>query len=212
MSLFYNNDPFWSFFDNINDEVNNFNRLLNRQQRQQPKANNKLLANGAANGTGNAVLKRAEKKGLASFFNDPFFNDNSLLTFGTDADLVPPVDILDNDKDYTLHVSVPGAPKDQITIDFNKNDNQLIIKGTIPSSKPLEDSEAKDDEKQPDHYFERSSGSFERRVTLPTTVDGDKIKATVENGVLTLTVPKTDAKDDSNYKRIEISSSESYSS
>jgi HSP20 family protein len=42
------------------------------------------------------------------------------------------------------------------------------------------------------HRYERTYGAFERSFTLPTTVDANAIKATYENGVLTVTLPKVE--------------------
>jgi HSP20 family protein len=42
------------------------------------------------------------------------------------------------------------------------------------------------------HRYERNYGSFERSFTLPTTVDADRIQATTEHGVLTVTLPKSE--------------------
>ena len=42
------------------------------------------------------------------------------------------------------------------------------------------------------HRYERSYGTFERAFVLPSTVDGDKISAQYENGVLTILVPKAE--------------------
>ena len=42
------------------------------------------------------------------------------------------------------------------------------------------------------HRYERTYGAFERSFTLPTTVDANSIKASYENGVLTVTLPKVE--------------------
>ncbi|MGH9261513.1 MAG: Hsp20/alpha crystallin family protein [Acidimicrobiales bacterium] len=42
------------------------------------------------------------------------------------------------------------------------------------------------------HRYERAYGAFERTFTLPATVDGERIKASYENGVLTVTLPKVE--------------------
>lgn len=74
--------------------------------------------------------------------------------------------------------------KDDIKIQL-EDDNVLHIKG-----------EAKEEEKQKEykdavwHVMERGRGSFERRLGLPENVRADQIKAHVENGVLTVVVPK----------------------
>ncbi|KAH9701515.1 17.8 kDa class I heat shock protein [Citrus sinensis] len=55
------------------------------------------------------------------------------------------------------------------------------------------------------HRWERSSGMFSRRFRLPENVKMDQIKASMENGVLTVTVPKVEEARKANVKAIEIS-------
>jgi HSP20 family protein len=61
-------------------------------------------------------------------------------------------------------------------------DNVLTIKG---------EKKVEREEKQKDfHLVERSYGSFSRSLTLPFAVDPDKAKATLKNGVLSISLPK----------------------
>lgn len=62
------------------------------------------------------------------------------------------------------------------------NDDILMIRG----EKKFE----RKDEKENFHFVERSFGTFQRAVQLPSAVDPEKVQATFENGVLTVTLPK----------------------
>jgi HSP20 family protein len=77
---------------------------------------------------------------------------------------------------------MPGMSKDEIRISYQ--DNELVISG--------ERSSAHTDEGEEFVRVERSFGQFRRAFTLPRTVDAENIHATYDNGVLTVTVPKTE--------------------
>lgn len=91
------------------------------------------------------------------------------------------VDIVEKDKAYELTADVPGF--DEKNIEVKVVNGSLSIKGERKSEK---------EEKQEDYYLsEREFGSFERSFPLPEGVDRDKIEASVKQGVLTVTLPKT---------------------
>lgn len=93
------------------------------------------------------------------------------------------VDVAETDGEFVLKASVPGIDPDDIEITLT--DNVLTIRGEIQ--------EEKDVEEESYHICERRFGQFSRSVTLPTQVDADKVDATVENGVLRVTIPKAEA-------------------
>ncbi|GME83134.1 unnamed protein product [Ambrosiozyma monospora] len=159
MSMFRYNDPFYNFFDNIHREVQQMNSLFddpffnNRygshqsqpQQEQQQKAvepsNDKKDATTATNeqktddGSKQVTSTQVPPKRVTPFFGSSFFNDDdpffggSLSNYATKFS--PPVDIHENDKSYDLSLAIPGATKDHVTIDFNTDTNELIVKGEI---------------------------------------------------------------------------------
>jgi len=96
----------------------------------------------------------------------------------------PRIDILEEDKQFIVHVDVPGVdPKD---ISIHLDHNNLVIKG----EKEIENHERKDKDK----YIrnERLKGIFYRSISLPEVVDGDKITAKSKNGVITINIPKSE--------------------
>ncbi|CDR41212.1 CYFA0S06e04038g1_1 [Cyberlindnera fabianii] len=199
------NAPFWDFFDNISDEVNQFNRLLqtagydNNRVRVVPSKNKTVTQNGetpsaSADGQVSNVTGTDRSLGFPSLFNSSFFNSS--------FDFVPPVDILDNEKEYEIHVSTPGVKKDDIQLDFHPENNEVVISGVLKGHSEHSSKNLK--------VQERSSGEFKRRIALPTStkLDEDNIKASYNNGVLVLKVPKLDASTGGS-KRIEISASDS---
>jgi HSP20 family protein len=94
--------------------------------------------------------------------------------------IVPALDIKEDDQYLTVTADLPGV--EQKDVEIALHDNVLILKG----EKRSERHEKKDSYR----CVERMFGSFERRVTLPADVDSDKAEATMNNGVLTLRLPK----------------------
>lgn len=90
------------------------------------------------------------------------------------------IDVKDNDTHITVEAEVPGMKEDDVTVTLR--DGVLTLKG----EKKHEHTEEKDN-----YYMsERSFGSFERNISLPDTIDEDKVDAIVKDGVLTVTLAK----------------------
>jgi HSP20 family protein len=97
---------------------------------------------------------------------------------------VPTAEVAEKDNEYVVTLELPGI--DQKNVDIDINGNLLTVKG--------EKREEKEEEKDKHyHLSERRYGSFSRSFTLPDTVAHDRITATMKDGVLTLTLPKTEA-------------------
>jgi HSP20 family protein len=112
--------------------------------------------------------------GLSSFMDSPFSTPL--------GDFSPRVNMSETEKAYNLSVELPGMePND---IDISLADNMLTISG---------EKKAEKEEKNKRYYrVERSYGSFQRRIPLPTEVIGDQIEATFKNGVLSIEIPKSE--------------------
>ncbi len=93
----------------------------------------------------------------------------------------PRVDVVRENGHFKLTAEFPGVDKDDIHVDVK--DGYLTVRG----EKKRDHSEEKDGYS----YSERFYGSFERSFRLPRDASVDDIKAKLENGVLTLTVPVT---------------------
>jgi len=96
------------------------------------------------------------------------------------GDWTPAVDIIEDDKNYTIHADVPGVKPKEVEIEIENG--VLTLKG--------QREEIKQDEKEGYKRAERVYGSFYRRFTLPETVNADDIKAKTEHGVLEVVIPK----------------------
>ena len=100
------------------------------------------------------------------------------------SDWAPAVDIKEQDTGYLLIADIPGVdPKD---IEIHMENGILTIKGERESEKKTEREGYK--------RIEREHGVFYRRFTMPEGVNADGIEATNKNGVLTVSIPKQEAK------------------
>ncbi|OMO90557.1 hypothetical protein COLO4_19064 [Corchorus olitorius] len=86
---------------------------------------------------------------------------------------------------HVFKADVPGLKKEEVKVEV-EDDRVLQISG--------ERNMEKEDKNDTWHRVERSSGKFMRRFRLPENVKMDQIKASMENGVLTVTVPKVEMK------------------
>jgi HSP20 family protein len=94
----------------------------------------------------------------------------------------PGCEVTESKDNYTVKVDLPGIPKDKIKIDLHEG--QLTISG--------ERREEKTGEGDSRHFSEVTYGSFMRTLTFPTAVESDKVNAKYQDGVLTITVPKSE--------------------
>jgi HSP20 family protein len=95
---------------------------------------------------------------------------------------LPTLDVSETKNDYVVKAELPGIdPKE---IDISLANDLLTIKG--------EKKQEKEEKEENYHLVERSYGSFTRSVRLPGQVQSDKINATFKNGVLKVTLPKTE--------------------
>jgi HSP20 family protein len=106
----------------------------------------------------------------------------------------PSVEFSENEKEIRVTAEVPGLEEKDIEVMLE--DGVLTLRGEKKS-------EMDDKDRQ---FSERYFGRFERRFALDREVDEDKVAATFKNGVLTVTLPKTE-KAQANAKRIAINSS-----
>ena len=113
-------------------------------------------------------------------FQDSFIRPGSWLMPFDGAQ--PAVDVIENKNEIIVKASIPGIKPDDI--DITLTGDQLTLKGETKSEQKIEEG----------NYVrqERRYGAFQRTVTLPTSVVSDKAKAEFENGVLTLTLPKSE--------------------
>jgi len=111
------------------------------------------------------------------FFDDFWRNWEEESTVWT-----PRLDIKEKKDAYVVDADIPGMKKEEINVSLQNN----VL--TLQGDRRYEDK--KEDENR--YYEERTYGSFRRSVTLPTKVDESKVKAEYKDGVLHLTLPKSE--------------------
>ena len=125
-------------------------------------------------------------------FDDVFRGFGVPSMAGFDRDLSwPRVELAETDKEIRVTAELPGL--DEKDVDLEVEEGVLTIRG---------EKKAEVEDKQRG-YSERSYGRFERRISMPRGIDRDKTSATFRNGVLTVTLPRTEAANE-NVRRIPI--------
>ena len=127
----------------------------------------------------------------------PFNNNCSLATFDneTSAFANARIDWKETPEAHIIKADIPGVKKEEVKVEVEEG-NVLKISG--------ERNKEKEEKNDKWHRVERSSGKFMRRFRLPENAKVDQVKAAMENGVLTVTVPKEEVKKPE-AKAIEIS-------
>ena len=126
---------------------------------------------------------------------EDFLNNDFMPRANTTA---PAVNVRVDDKAYTMEVAAPGIKKEFCRVSINDEGNlHVAIENKV---------EHKEEEKK-HHYLRRefSYTNYEQAYTLPEDVDKDHIEAKVENGILTVTLPKVKKEEKKLAKAIEIS-------
>jgi HSP20 family protein len=125
---------------------------------------------------------------MGQFLGDPLLGEMPLATF---EEGMLPLDISENENTIMVRASLPG---------FNPDDIDVQVENGILTIRAEHDEE---EEESGERFYrrERTWGSVSRRVVLPRDVRGDAVEADLENGVLTLRIPKSE---EAKPKRIQI--------
>jgi HSP20 family protein len=113
---------------------------------------------------------------------------------GTAMSRFPALNVWGNTENVVVTAELPGM--DAADLDINVVNNQLTITGERKEEMPAENAVC--------HRRERGAGKFVRTVRLPFAVEGDKVSAKYDKGILTVTLPRHEA---TKPKRIEIKTS-----
>ena len=100
-----------------------------------------------------------------------------------DMPWVPLADLSETDDAYVVKAELPGVNKDQVNVQLQ--DRELVISGEIPEPENGNGSRR--------HRSSRRTGQFELRTYLPGDVNADAVTAQLSDGILTVTVPKSEA-------------------
>lgn len=134
----------------------------------------------ATTGTGGSLFDLHRQ--MNRLFDDLFDQDGDSGFYARAGIAAPAMDIHQDDKQVEITAELPGVKEEDI--DITIDDGVLTLRGEKKSTR--EDKES--------GYRERSYGSFERRLTLPSNIDEDNCSADFKDGVLTITLPKSEDK------------------
>ena len=123
--------------------------------------------------------------GIDSIFND-IFGDNFY------SSRIPSVDVYETPSSYVVEAEVAGYDEKDIAISVEKH--VLTLASDEKNMKKVNQEENEAEKKEERKYLMReiSRPSFSRSFTLPADVDEEHIKAESKNGILTITLPKTE--------------------
>jgi HSP20 family protein len=105
------------------------------------------------------------------------------------SSFVPAADVVVTDDDVTVVMDVPGIKGDDLAIELQ--DDVLTVRGERPMASASREESA---EGRVWQRLERGYGSFERVLRLPQGMDAERISASMADGVLTLRIPKPEAR------------------
>lgn len=110
---------------------------------------------------------------MGGFFDKPFWGFNRTA---------PKIDVFQTENDVIVKAEIPGVSKEDLNVYIDENSIRL-------SGETKKDNEFKDDNA---YRLERYYGSFSRTIPLPVEVKSDKASAEYKDGILSITVPKTE--------------------
>ena len=95
---------------------------------------------------------------------------------------LPAIDVAETKNEIVVNVEIPGMdPKE---FDISVSEGTLMIKG--------EKKQEKEEKEENYHLTERRYGTFTRSILLPQEVESDKIRASYKDGILKITLPKSE--------------------
>lgn len=100
-------------------------------------------------------------------------------------DWIPAMDAWETEQAFVVQLDLPGLTAEQVDVSFDRN--TLLVQGTRTDTVSSDESEKRV------FFVERTSGAFTRKLRFPQYVDTSRIDAKFANGVLTITVPKSEA-------------------
>lgn len=141
------------------------------------------------------VPARRNQNWLPNIFND-LLGSEWVERHNTTA---PAVNIIEDEQEYKVEVAAPGMTREDFKVHINE-DNELII------SVEKKSEEKEEDKKHKGTYLRRefSYTQFQQSLLLPDNIERDQIEARVENGVMTIDIPKRKVEETAASRQIEV--------
>ena len=134
---------------------------------------------------------RRSQNWLPDVFND-LFDTNWMVKSNATA---PAINVIETESDYKVEVAAPGMTKEDFNIRIDE-DNQLVVS--------MEKKQENKEENKEGRYLRRefSYTKFQQTMYLPDNVVKDKIGAAMDNGVLTINIPKRTPEEERKAQRV----------
>ena len=126
---------------------------------------------------------------------DDFMNNDMMACAKNTA---PAVNVKEDENAYTMEVAAPGIKKEYCLVNINDDGNLNIA---------IENKMEHKEEDKKQHYLRRefSYTNYQQNYSLPEDVDKDQISAKVDNGILTVVLPKMKKEETKVSRMIEVS-------
>ena len=121
------------------------------------------------------------RQAMDKLFEDSFVRPSRALAALGEV-TAPALDVYQTANEVVVKATLPGLKPEDVSIDITGE--TLTIKGETKAEQEIK--------KENYLYQERRYGSFARSIVLPSGLKPDKAEATIEDGVLTLTIPKAE--------------------
>ncbi len=138
-------------------------------------------------------VRRNTETWLPEIFNDLF--DTAWM--GRTNATAPAVNVLDNENSYEIELAAPGLTKEDFKVSLDSDGNLSIV---------MEKKHNENEDRKNARYLRRefAYSKYQQIMSLPDDADREKIDAKVENGVLTVSIPKIVKKQEDPHRMIEI--------
>ena len=126
---------------------------------------------------------------------DEFMNNNDMMSCATTT--APAVNVKESEDAYTMELAAPGIKKEFCRVHLNEDGNLSIA---------IENKMEHKEEDKKQHYLRRefSYTNYQQNYSLPEDVDKEQISAKVDNGILTVVLPKMKKEETKVSRMIEI--------
>ncbi|MCI7038128.1 MAG: Hsp20 family protein [Bacteroidales bacterium] len=127
-----------------------------------------------------------------TLFDDFFDNNEWMPRINATA---PAVNVKESPKEYTMDIAAPGIKKEFCRVNIDHDGNLVVA---------IENKLEHKEEDKKERYLRRefSYSNYQQAYTLPDNVDKENIAAKVENGVLTISIPKLAPKEEAKTQRM----------
>ncbi len=133
------------------------------------------------------MLPVMNRSWFPTVFDDLFNSDWTPRVYSSST--TPAVNVKEDAKQYVMEIASPGIKKEYCRVHMDQDGNLCVA---------IENKMEHKEEDKKEHYLRRefAYANYQQTYSLPDNVDKDKIAAKVENGILSVTLPKVDPKEE----------------